>query len=658
MKNCPFPRRHVHLDFHTSPAITGIGSRFSKQGFQEALALGKVESITVFAKCHHGLCYYPTKVGKRHPHLSFDLVGEEISAAHEIGVKAPVYITAGWSAGDAEEHPEWVMKRRDGTAVSTQNFKTEDPDAPLGHCAWQLLCLNDGAYAHHIYEITEEICQRYPVLDGLFYDICTNGKICFCEDCLSGMREMGLDPDKDADATEYFKIKHRAFMEKCTAILKKHHPDATIFFNGTVGQYTPEYHAFDSQYEMENLPTAWGGYNTLALRAKFFSHMGKPVVGMTGKFHRDWGEFGGFKTKEALAYEVAAMSMYGAAASIGDHLHPDGEMEKETYRNIGYAYGYAERIAPYSFGGKIASRLGLYPSSRREDYEANEGISSMLLEAGLDYDVVYKNNFSDFDTVILPAGARLDAAACDLLSTYLAKGGGLFFEADALTENGRFALDLGITYLGAPTHDNDYILAKEISAAPILCNAPAHRVRVGEGEIQGEVLPPYFNRTLRHYCGHKNTPHDKNAERMPAIVKRGRVVYTAHPLSRQYFEYGSIYHKRIFLSALASIYTDPVLTVTGLPSQGRVSLIRQEEENRYCLHLLYASPVKRGNTEVIEDLPPIYDVGVTIRTSKKICRVAFPLTGEELPFALEDSKVRFTVPRFACHTVITVEYEN
>lgn len=61
------PKRLVHLDFHTSPEIEGIGARFSKENFQAALKKGHVESITVFAKCHHGLCYYPTKVGRMHP---------------------------------------------------------------------------------------------------------------------------------------------------------------------------------------------------------------------------------------------------------------------------------------------------------------------------------------------------------------------------------------------------------------------------------------------------------------------------------------------------------------------------------------------------------------------------------------------------------------
>ena len=44
--------RQVHLDFHTSEKIDGIGSRFDKKQFQNALKKGHIESITLFSKCH------------------------------------------------------------------------------------------------------------------------------------------------------------------------------------------------------------------------------------------------------------------------------------------------------------------------------------------------------------------------------------------------------------------------------------------------------------------------------------------------------------------------------------------------------------------------------------------------------------------------------
>ena len=70
MRRANFPMHHlrfrqVHLDFHTSGLIDGIGSRFDKRQFQEALKVGHVNSITIFSKCHHGYSYH----AKDQPHI-------------------------------------------------------------------------------------------------------------------------------------------------------------------------------------------------------------------------------------------------------------------------------------------------------------------------------------------------------------------------------------------------------------------------------------------------------------------------------------------------------------------------------------------------------------------------------------------------------------
>ncbi|TNJ63335.1 hypothetical protein FE784_25795 [Paenibacillus hemerocallicola] len=78
--------RQIHLDFHNH-GLVAIGGRFSRKQFQDMLKLGNVNSITVFAKCFHGWAYYDTKQFDKHPGLRFDLLGEMIAAAHEIGVR-------------------------------------------------------------------------------------------------------------------------------------------------------------------------------------------------------------------------------------------------------------------------------------------------------------------------------------------------------------------------------------------------------------------------------------------------------------------------------------------------------------------------------------------------------------------------------------------
>ena len=46
--------RQIHLDFHTSPHVPGIGKNFDATEWKETLQAASVDSITLFSKCHHG----------------------------------------------------------------------------------------------------------------------------------------------------------------------------------------------------------------------------------------------------------------------------------------------------------------------------------------------------------------------------------------------------------------------------------------------------------------------------------------------------------------------------------------------------------------------------------------------------------------------------
>ena len=648
------PRKQVHLDFHTSPDVDNIGKNFSKEQFQSALKAGKLDSITVFAKCHHSMCYYPTKVGTMHPHLDFDLTGEMIDAAHEIGVRAPVYITAGWSHLDAIEHPEWRSVSKDGGNVPVEGPQGEFKE----YYSWYNMCLNDGEYAQHIYDLTEEIAKRYKDLDGLFYDICFMEDACYCDTCKKGMREMGLNSDKESDAKKYFIIKRQAFMTKCTEILRKYHPEATIFFNsGGADPYKPEFHNYSTHFEMEDLPTSEGDYNKLPLCARYFSNKGKKYIAMTGKFHLAWGEFGGFKPKEALKVEVATMALYGAGSSIGDHMHPDGEMEMETYNNIGYAYEYLDKIAPYCYDGEYIADVGIYLS---DDAEANAGISDILLENQIDYGIIADDNFEKYSTVIIPDGTVLDDKSLNALNEFIKNGGNLIFMADALVKDGKFQIDCGAEYIGKPEFDCDYIMSnekrEELPWAPMYCPVPAQRVSVCDADVYAEFITPYFNRTYGKFFGHKNTPHNKLSERFPAIFKYGNIVYTAHSFPKSYKRYGSVYHKRYFMYGLGLVHNG-TLQIDGLGSCGKCTMIEQTDKNRYCVNMVYAAPQKRGEATIIDEIVPIYNIGVSFKTDKDIKRVYLPLTGEELEFKMTEGVLNFTVPELECHTSVVIEYK-
>ena len=179
--------RQVHLDFHTSEKITNIGERFSKEQFQNALKAGRADSITVFSKCHHGYAFHPSKANEMHPHLKFDLLKAQIEAAHEIGVKTPVYISAGNDERIAKLHPEWLYDNIDYGC-----------DKEFVHAGYHSVCLNTP-YLDILLDQIKEVLENYDA-DGIFLDI-VGVRLCKCDTCKKTMLERGL-----ISADDYAKI--------------------------------------------------------------------------------------------------------------------------------------------------------------------------------------------------------------------------------------------------------------------------------------------------------------------------------------------------------------------------------------------------------------------------------------------------------------------
>jgi len=124
--------RQVHLDFHTSPLIADVGADFDADEFVQVLKDAHVNSINIFAKCHHGMAYYPSKVGPMHPGLKFDLLGKMIEACHKADILTPVYITIMWDQYAAEQHADWRVLDEEGRA---------DGARPL-QAGWKRVCTN------------------------------------------------------------------------------------------------------------------------------------------------------------------------------------------------------------------------------------------------------------------------------------------------------------------------------------------------------------------------------------------------------------------------------------------------------------------------------------------------------------------------------------
>ena len=637
----------VHLDFHTSPDIEGIGKSFDKEEFTKVVKEAKVDLMTVFAKCHHGYTYYPSEVDEMHPHLDFDLLQEEIDAIHAAGAKAPIYITMGWSKKDADAHPEWHQYRFDTKRPAYMGSEpSEDLDAVPKDVTWTTLCPT-GEYLDFLSKITHEVCQKFDVADGIFYDICFIKDACACPNCTKGMIEEGLDPENYADARKYYIQKHVEMMKVLTGIVHEYSPDAPVFYNGGADMNRTEYHPYQTHYELEDLPTAWGGYDVMPLRAKFFEKYGKHFLGMTGKFHHAWGEFGGFKNKDALKYECIDMISVGASISVGDHLHPSGKIDKSTYATIGYAFDYIDRIEKYCDNTFAYSDIAIWLSHNKN---ADLGASKLLQIMHLDYDVVESgDDISKYSCIVLPDHVKLSEDDKRALVEFTAGGGKIVASYASIFD------ELGIEKIAPSECDQDYIECPiDEYQTPFLAYSSAYKTRVEGGEVLASVYEPYFNRTFRHFCGHKNTPNKADKAEYPAMVRKGNVLYFAHPIFTAYNASGNYVLEKYIMKGIDTVY-DRYIKTENLPSCGRIRYRRRADGEHFTLHVLYAPPVNRGNVCLLCDFPTLHDVRVSVKVDKKITEVVSQPDGKKLDFVQNGDVVTISLDPFSLHKLVVLK---
>ncbi len=134
-----------------------------------------------------------------------------------------------------------------------------------------------------------------------------------------------------------------------------------------------------------------------------------------------------------------------------------------------------------------------------------------------------------------------------------------------------------------------------------------------------------------------------------AIFRSEQFVYTAFNLFEEYKKNGSFIVKDIFAHTMDSLLKKDKTLYTELPSEGVVTLMKSSKEPRYMNHLLYGTPVRRGeNIEVIEDIVPPYQVKVELRIPEKVEKVVCVPQMTELPSTQDCGVLCYTVPKVDC----------
>ena len=656
------PFRQVHLDFHTGGQIPDVAADFDARQFVSTLQRAHVNSINIFAKCMHGYAYYDTKIAVRHPSLKRDLLGEMLDALRPAGIRANYYYCLTWDALAAARHPEWRILDRHGEPVIFGGRNNG--------VLWQQVCLN-SPYLDQVVRENEEILTRYRI-DGCWFDIAwCPPEGCFCRWCKAERERLNLST-APADIKRHNKIVAKRMEARLTGLVHRHRPEALVFYNSrTVLGIRDELENY-SHIEIESLPTGGWGYSHLQQRVRHMRTLGKPLVGMNGRFHKSWGDFGGLKNPAALDYECLSFLSNGARCSVGDQLHPRGRLDAVTYQRIGATYAKVEAFEPYVRGGRAVTDIGVIsaavntPETTSGIPLADTGFTNMLVELHQQFDVLdLDSRFEDYRLLILPDQIEPAPRLLAALKKYLAAGGALLATHRSLFDPGKsdFALsELGIKYLGDSRYRDEFFYPAA-GAFPDLAGDYAYFLY--QRGVSIEALPgtqvlatyghPYFDRSPEHYSSHIQTPVDRRTTE-PFVVTRGRTAYIANPLFSSYASDGYGVYKQIVAALIRRLLPEPVLIAKNLPSTAQVTVMDQTAERRTVIHVLYYPLTRRTpNLDIIEEPGLLKDIHLQLRTPVPPRRVRPAPDGADLPVVYGNGYASFVVPFVEGYQAITIE---
>ncbi len=644
--------RQVHLDFHTSEHIPGIGSEFDPDRFVHTLKEAAVDSITCFSRCHHGYIYHDTKFPYRHPHLTCNLLVEQIKACHKADIKVPVYITVGWDHLQSTLHPEWNQ------VDATGKLRGREP--LTNGWGWYYLDFA-SSYVDFLEEQVAEVCEMLgDELDGVFFDIIHQLYV-HSAACMARFDQLGWDPTSVADQKRLGFLLLKELTDRLYGVVRRYSKTATVFFNG--GHVGPDFRERLAGYthmEVESLPSGGWGYMHFPITARYTRTLGLDFLGMTGKFSESWGHFQSYKNEAALEYECFSALAQGGKCSVGDQLHPRGMLDAATYKLIGSVYRQIRDVEPWCVGARAITEIAVvnseaYPSVNERMDPRNLGAARILIEGRHQFDFVdLRADLSQYSVLVLTDGLPLSSEDVEAVQVFMNRGGSVIAAGHTLLEqqgnvHGVFKsavekvdgeLPFSPDFLRPIGEETDYVMYERgLSLTP-----------ANGAEVLATISEPYFNRTYATFCSHAHTPVNA-ATSKPGIIKGGNVVVFAHPIFSIYAQHSMSFHRDQVLQALKSLLPIPLVEVDG-PTSLQATITRQE--NRKILHLLHYIPERRGlKFDVIEDRMVIKSTEVRVRGTAT--RVTIVPTGEDLPFEQRGDQVAFTIPQSDGKLMICIE---
>ena len=337
---------------------------------------------------------------------------------------------------------------------------------------------------------------------------------------------------------------------------------------------------------------------------------------MTGKFHTHWGEVGGYKKPEALVYECGAMLAHGARCSIGDHLHPTGQIDQSTMAIIAPAYKWVAEREAWADGhhqprrdraalGRGSEQAAVCRACPGTTAGPDEGAVRVLLEGKFAFDVVdLESDYSPYRLLILPDAIAVDGKLKAKIEKFVAKGRpGAADRQERHRPGERLRLRRRRRVEGHLAQPGRRLPAagrgaagRASSTTRCSCTSRPSRSRSRAASRWATSTSPISTARRGISPATSTPPASPTLSASPPASSKGNFTYLAFPIFSCYQQVGAVAMLEIAEKLIDNALGGERLVTTSLPRAGRVTVRAQAGQKRDVVHLLHATPALRGTT--------------------------------------------------------------
>ncbi len=662
------------IDNHITEDDPKNMTRFDPREYVRLVKKAGVEAAMVYACCHNGNCYYPTRVGHMHRNLNGrDIYGETVALLIEEGITPVAYYTSVYHNHSAKTHPAWRMQDAHGRQHEDRYW-------------WS--CPNNPEYtAFTKAQISEVI--TYPV-EGIFIDMTFWPVVCCCPNCREKvLSQTGKDiPERldwnDPDWIDFQRFRERSMVEFCQELagaikaqreITVTFQNSPIIFGWALGQTPGIADACD--YTSGDF---YGGKYQHVLGAKILSAASKypPFEYMTSR-SVNLNDHTSLKSEAELRCEAATTLASGGAYFFIDAINPDGTLNEAVYERLGRV---SRSLAPFAGALKqhqpaLRAETGLYFSMASFIDPAFNGKSLVDLAYSFDYTFTPaytemlgasmiltrahrpfkavrdgEGDLGRLRTLVINNAQVMSEAEVEKVREFVRSGGTLV--ATGLTSlkrpdgsgSGDFALAdvFGVSFCGKMSRRVNYLVVGG-EQKEVLCNQPAPLVRLNGARPLAGLSEPLFDPDAKNYTSiHSNPPgRDTGCPGMTLHeFGKGRCIYIAPAVMA--LQQDS--HQTFVEAILREFAPAPEVAETNMPVAVEITLLEGQKS------------VLVGLVNYQKELPnvPVHDLRVKLRLGeKRPQRCSKVSDGQMLDFSFEDGLLEFSIPELETIEMVEIE---